>query len=335
MLGFGLGVWPNGTLQAGGPAGPVFATSSALTAFERKQSGRAWSWHQNDIILFDATTDRTYAAAIDVPTGDQIIAIHNAAGVHQSDITITDGVFPSDDHNAPAQAFFAGKYFVGYAGHNDDNNLYLRESTDTTPENLGSVTTINTGFPVTYAQFAEVSGTLYVSCRSGSIREEWFLYQRTGVGTWTKLANVADSTTQTYINLRSSGTNLRMIAWDHPTTSSEPYRGSIYAREFSPNDAVVVTHSLGELYDPGTGKSTRVLSVLPDGSAFAFAEFTLGALSSQTYHVLRYDGTGDYDDPANWSKEDVGTNAYTYYSASNYVPGVEFADETGDQIWVG
>ena len=157
------------------PAGISFATSSSLTAFERKQSGRAWSWHQNDIILFDATTDRTYAAAIDVPTGDQIIAIHNAAGVHQSDITITDGVFPSDDHNAPAQAFFDGKYFVGYAGHNDDNNLYLRESTDTTPENLGSVTTINTGFPVTYAQFAEVSGTLYVSCRSGSIREEWFL----------------------------------------------------------------------------------------------------------------------------------------------------------------
>ena len=112
-----------------------------------------------------------------------IIAIHNAAGVHGSQISPSLMACSQPKITTrPRNAFFGANISLAMPGINGDNNLYLRESTDTTPENLGSVTTINTGFPVTYAQFAEVSGTLYVSCRSGSIREEWFLYQRTGVG---------------------------------------------------------------------------------------------------------------------------------------------------------
>ena len=312
----------------------VLAISSVVPVYDRRVQDRAHSWHINDSMVFDAVTQRTYKGSQRMTDGAQVVDIYGTDGALQSTVVINDNsatAFIPDDHNAPALKLFDGQLYVGYAGHNDDLNIYVRASSDTTPENLGPPATLSNEQSTTYVQFAELDGLLYVAGRKGV--QFWKLHQLVN-GSWVSVGDISESPSQTYINLRAGGGSLRYVAWDHPTGSEEPQRGEIKLRAFAPGDPVVLLQDLVTVYDPGAGKGTRVLSVAPDGAVFAFAEFTVGQTSGQTYHLLRWSGVGSYDDPAQWTREDIGGNDYAFYVSSNYVPGVALANPDGTAVWV-
>jgi len=346
MMGLQLGLSLTAQQDAAGQVAPPpvlqLPSSSALTPHERKVQGDDWSWHIKDGVLHNSRTAETYVTAQSQADGAQVIHVFNSAGVFQRTVTVNDNVvtgFVPDDHNAPAMRFFGGVLHVAYAGHSDDLSLYVTRSTDDTPDNLtGTVQEIDNQESTTYAQFAELNGNLYLASRSGS--QAWRMYVfDSGAGTWSFSHTIATGSFQIYTNLCVDGTHFRGIFWDHPTDSSEPERGEIKARRWQPADGTATLASMGRIYDPGANKGTRVLSVVPDGSALIFAEFAFDGVgdpipTGQTYHVLRHDGVGTYDDPASWSKEDIGTNDYAFYESSNYVPGACFGDTDGNIIWM-
>lgn len=319
-----------GSDQGGGLPSVSLPSSSALGAYQRENANSAWSWHINDVVLYDAATDRTYRTSTEIPGGAQFVNIHDRAGVYQSRVQVNDG-FIADDHNAPALTFFEGVLYCAYAGHNDDDNVYVQVSTDTTPENLGNEVTIVNGNDSTYAQFVVLDDRLYLVSRSGT--QTWKLHRLVSGNTWETLPDILTSARQTYLNIQTDGTNLRFVAWDHPTDAGSSIQGEIKVREFAPGDPSVDITTLPTIFDAGTNRSTRVLSVTPDASVIAFVDFPVADLTDQTYKIARFSGSGSFTDPAQWTPEDIGTNAYTFYSNSNYVPGVHLANASGTEAW--
>lgn len=302
-----------------------------------------WSWWVQPVAVVDGA--RLWVGSI---TANGTNRLHRIVGETVDTVTL-GGPESSDDHNGTAVALDPGRQqlLAFYARHNSDTHVRMR-TVDRDSLVVGAEQQVDFSGNVTYAQVAIYKGSVWLWCRVGNT--EWH-YRRSGDwgNTWgperTMFVRVpgTGSPGQIYMTLRQSGETVHFATVGHPSSSTWHTIGhcqaSLASGQVTLADGTVLGNlegqqdsesstsvgpeltldELGEVFDPPTGDSTRLLDVGVIGGrpAVAYATWTEPS-DPATYRVARW-GPG-------WSSDDVVASGepFGYLPEAKYLGGAIF-----------
>jgi hypothetical protein len=297
---------------------------------------------------------KTVVGLIHGSTTDQrVLAIDNDERRVTSRFDTLYSGYSKDDHNhAVLEVLPDGRLIVGYTGHNQDDTVRFRISTDGDPANFGSEITVTTGVlgETTYIQFVLYGTDVYILTR-GANATVWDIFLGTAAddyATWARRKQLIEISgmpvvDQLYVKARASEESVaylfvnphisntgeqpvKLMEWDKATgalTADGVALGNINAGS---NSVPITTYAaLPAFYTPTSGRSATVVDMTGDGTEVLLEHFVTADLSDMKYLYGRLAGADRYD-PADWTWETVLASPGAI--VGNQAPHMCFANET-------